>query len=404
MDPCETTKIVKMTKTVKSMLSILNKVFKYMVIVVHNQNNLFFNNKMKIPLILLTLCTIERTSSEKIDDMMFEDFVNSNVHPQARKWENGQVNYVVTGDFNEGETRVIAEALDEIEERTNGVITFNKVSEGSKERNRVEIIKADGCWSYVGRIGGKQDLSLGNGCVGHSTVQHEFLHALGFLHEHQRVDRDEHVRINWENVKDGFDSAFSKSTYDGTQGLPYDYLSVMHYGKKAFSKNKKPTIEPLDGDSSLGNWKRATDLDLKKLVKYYGGEEEDNDDPNCKEFTGKTPRFRPGVIDLGARTVTLKFPTDKRFVVYLGVYTGNHKNYHKRKHWWNKKRIMFKREGNKISVSGPGINFKTSNFNIPLAKVGDDLQVLDTTVPWGSSWVLDMVTRNKFEGVYPVLC
>lgn len=60
------------------------------------------------------------------------------------------------------------------------------------------------CWSYVGRIGGKQEVSLNvYGCVYHGVIQHELLHALGFHHEHTRSDRDEFVKINWENIPAG---------------------------------------------------------------------------------------------------------------------------------------------------------------------------------------------------------
>lgn len=60
------------------------------------------------------------------------------------------------------------------------------------------------CWSTVGRNGGQQLLSLSvYGCMDRGIIQHELLHALGFHHEHNRSDRDEHVRINWENVPEG---------------------------------------------------------------------------------------------------------------------------------------------------------------------------------------------------------
>lgn len=62
----------------------------------------------------------------------------------------------------------------------------------------------DRCWSYVGRIGGRQLLSLRkNGCLYTRVIQHEILHGLGFYHEHSRSDRDESVTINWENIIDG---------------------------------------------------------------------------------------------------------------------------------------------------------------------------------------------------------
>jgi hypothetical protein len=47
-----------------------------------------------------------------------------------------------------------------------------------------------------------QDLSLQiPGCVHHSVVLHELLHALGFVHEHTRPDRDTYVRVYYENIE-----------------------------------------------------------------------------------------------------------------------------------------------------------------------------------------------------------
>ena len=50
---------------------------------------------------------------------------------------------------------------------------------------------------------GKQELSIGENCDRIATVQHEFLHALGFLHEQSRSDRDDYVTIVWDRILSG---------------------------------------------------------------------------------------------------------------------------------------------------------------------------------------------------------
>lgn len=61
------------------------------------------------------------------------------------------------------------------------------------------------CYSYVGRQGNGQTVSLSrSGCLYHNTVQHELLHALGFNHEQTRSDRDNHIRVLWENISEGY--------------------------------------------------------------------------------------------------------------------------------------------------------------------------------------------------------
>lgn len=60
------------------------------------------------------------------------------------------------------------------------------------------------CFSSVGnRKVGKQRLSIGRNCDRIATIEHEFLHALGFWHEQSRADRDDYVKIMWDRISEG---------------------------------------------------------------------------------------------------------------------------------------------------------------------------------------------------------
>uniref|UniRef100_A0A8C4QXL5 Metalloendopeptidase n=1 Tax=Eptatretus burgeri TaxID=7764 RepID=A0A8C4QXL5_EPTBU len=104
------------------------------------------------------------------------------------------------------------------------------------EQDYLSVVKYSGCWSYVGKQGGLQKLSIGSGCDHISIVEHELLHALGIWNEQSRADRDDYVTIQWDNIRHGRWRNFQKNTLQESDSLnvPYDYSSVMHYGSTAF--------------------------------------------------------------------------------------------------------------------------------------------------------------------------
>ena len=62
------------------------------------------------------------------------------------------------------------------------------------------VVNGKGCGSLVGRVTGQQNLSLGEGCFSQDTIIHEFIHAIGFYHEHARPDRDDYIEVQRDNI------------------------------------------------------------------------------------------------------------------------------------------------------------------------------------------------------------
>nr|CAD7401841.1 unnamed protein product [Timema poppensis] len=111
-----------------------------------------------------------------------------------------------------------------------------------------------------------------NGCVHHGVAVHELLHALGFFHQQSATERDDYVRILWNNIEPGMEHNFDK--YAANQitnyNTIYDYLSIMHYDGYAFSFNGQPTIQSLRGNVQLGQIDTMTETDIIKLERMYG--------------------------------------------------------------------------------------------------------------------------------------
>ncbi|XP_073397921.1 embryonic protein UVS.2-like [Dendrobates tinctorius] len=177
-----------------------------------------------------------------------------------------QVPYTLSNSYAPEDKTLIQAAMEEV-----AVLTCVRFIPRQKEPSYLRIQPNDGCWSYVGRLGGAQDLSLTiPACLHWGVIQHELLHSLGFQHEQCRSDRDKYIRINWGNISQDKERNFYKMSTQNL-GVPYDYLSVLHYGKFAFASDTgKPTLEPTgDPHAMIGQRVGLSSLDVAKIKKLY---------------------------------------------------------------------------------------------------------------------------------------
>lgn len=124
------------------------------------------------------------------------------------------------------------------------------------------------CSSFVGKQGGRQEVNLSTRCTNMNTV-HEIGHAIGLWHEQSRADRDNYIRVLWENIADDHQYNFNQHLTDGRDVGDYDYQSIMHYGAYAFSKNGKKTIMPLDESVEIGQRNQLSEKDILAVSAMY---------------------------------------------------------------------------------------------------------------------------------------
>ncbi|KAM8847668.1 meprin A subunit beta-like [Synchiropus picturatus] len=137
----------------------------------------------------------------------------------------------------------------------------------------IHVQNLDGCSSSVGQqnLENGQTISLSPFCQFIHIVERHVLHTLGFYPEHVRPDRDDFITIVYENIREGKSEMFNIVNDSSTQGLPYDYRSVTHYGPGAFTKVPAPTILTKDPkyQDVIGRSHEMSPGDAKKLNLRY---------------------------------------------------------------------------------------------------------------------------------------
>lgn len=205
--------------------------------------------------------------------------VNPMRHPK-RLWPNGTIPFEISPRYVNQERDAILNALKTFNSLT--CIQFVPYDGEVEDYLLIEPPEEgpQGCWSYVGKRGGEQVVALqrpdetsAHCFSSEGRIMHELMHAIGIYHEQSRADRDNYVKIHWDNIVPRFKKNFKLvSRKRGKYTFDYDYNSVMHYGEFYFSKKKgeKPTMTPLQPGVRIGQRKTISKIDCLKINDLYG--------------------------------------------------------------------------------------------------------------------------------------
>ncbi|XP_015763477.1 PREDICTED: meprin A subunit alpha-like [Acropora digitifera] len=178
------------------------------------------------------------------------------IRTRKRLWTDRVIPFYIPSFMSHIESNLY-KAIFEIQSKT--CLRFKRLYR--RRGNYIDFGNDDGCSSKVGKryaSVGSQTISLGRGCNHVAIITHELMHAIGFFHEQSRSDRDKYIKVYWENILSGFADQFEKYTWRTIDdlGVSYDFKSIMHYDRRAFTKDGKPTIEAIGNENmEFGNSK-----------------------------------------------------------------------------------------------------------------------------------------------------
>jgi hypothetical protein len=186
-------------------------------------------------------------------------------------WPSTEIQYAFDSNLSDNSKQTVLAALNQFAKKTSFVFTPYT----GYEKDFLVFSASDKlCASYVGRIGGAQPILVHPSCR-ESEITHELMHAIGFIHEHQRDLRDSFLTIQFNNIQkdklinfDILPQAYQKN-YKNSSDL-IDFKSLMIYSSNAFVIS--PGLYSIlikRSESKISENTSLSDLDLEKIDNLY---------------------------------------------------------------------------------------------------------------------------------------
>lgn len=187
---------------------------------------------------------------------------------QPEPWPDGIIYYEIDEELPNPD-RVLS-VMNHMVEVTHNHLKF--VEKGEEQKDFLFFTRgAQNCYSYVGKVGGKQKVSLSDRCA-HKEILHELMHAIGFFHEQNREDRDNFIEVHMYNIDEKFHPQFKKipNSWQHLFNSDFDFESIMLYPPTAFSMYEDDyAITTVAGDPYEVNRGNLSEIDIARIKALY---------------------------------------------------------------------------------------------------------------------------------------